>query len=465
MHPTLIGDYMKHTTQKLAALLCIIAIGTTACELLELDDVNNSDDVSYTDTGVNNYRSDVDLTDDTSSEYDYERETAITNFGWTKVEALNHHFCRLAMKCPERDPELVRELSRFVTYEACIESGPWSLMIGDSTDELTAVNAGRLQFNPDKIDACLQAIQNASTMCDFDTFYADGMHIGNPCDEVFTALQDDGEPCFNDQECFSGECQRDPDSEVCELSTCADERPRPDLVGPGADCTYDICDTGLFCVAEHNVCKQVTVKDRYESCDPDAGEVCDEDSVCLSSLCKEPPTFGAEGDECDDFVTHCKIGLSCNDKGDDKPSKCAPVGTLGEPCERQQQCQVGFWCDHDLGECAAQSDVDEPCTADEACPFGTYCDDSSDAPLCDYWPIDYDEEFCSLSNKDAQPITPQRQPPDRASHLSNAFANAWRSAFPNGGGPPVITPLPRKSSLKSRKLNNSRTFSASITRP
>lgn len=379
--------------QKLAALLCILAINTTACDLLELDEVNNTNDVSHADTGSSgNDTSD----DDTSTEYDYEREAAIVKFGWDKVTALNQHFCHLAMTCPERDPELVREMSRFVTYQACVESGPWSLMIGDSTDILTAVNAGRLKFNPAKIDECLQAIKQASTSCDFDTYYADEIHIGNPCDDVFTALQDDGEACFNDAECFSGECLRDPDPDVCELAKCADERSRPDIVGPGDDCTHDICDSGLFCVEQHNVCKPVTVKNLYESCDPDTGDVCAEGLVCLSSLCHEPPTFVSEGEDCDDFVIHCKIGFSCNYMGDELPSKCQPVGTLGDSCERQQQCKIGFWCDHDLGECAALSDVDEPCTTDDACPFGTFCDDWLDEPVCDYFPIDYDEEFCSL---------------------------------------------------------------------
>ncbi len=393
---------MKHLKPKLAAFLCVLAIGTTACDLLELDDLNNSNDVSYTDTSTNpgttdDGSSNDDASDnDASSEYDYDQEAAIVAFGWNKVKALNNHYCHLAITCPENDPELVLEMSRFVNHENCVDSGPWSLMIGDSTDILTAVNAGRLKFNHAKVDECFLAIKQASTACDFDTYYADDIHIGNACDEVFTALQTDGAPCFNDAECFSGECQRDPDPDVCELATCADERPRPDIVGPGDDCTYDICDKGLFCVEQHHVCKQVTVKARNESCDLSAGEVCDEDSVCSSSLCKQPLTFVSKGEECDDFVTYCKIGLSCNYMGDEKPSKCMPVGTQDDSCERQQQCRIGFWCDHDTGKCAAQSDVDESCTNNEACPFGTFCDEDIEDPVCDYWPIDYDEEFCSL---------------------------------------------------------------------
>jgi hypothetical protein len=231
-------------------------------------------------------------------------------------------------------------------------------------EQVAAVAAGRLGFDLDAANACLDRI--AASNCN------DYVQAATLCAPTFPAALSVGSPCDLYDECIGGICS------FSAPATC------------GGTCVAFTA-TGATCGSSVTPCDEAR-----DYCDPDTqqctpippvGASCH--GVCaLGFFCKgyiasingmpDQPgvctAFGKEGEACQtaaDF--HCDLGLSC-----DGSFHCARLVAAGGPCSDSDGCQAGNYCNGDTGTCTARPDVGGPCsnsgkTQNGGCPSDLQC--------------------------------------------------------------------------------------------
>lgn len=200
-----------------------------------------------------------------------------------------------------------------------------------------AVEAGRLAFDADAAQACLDDLTTSQLGDAFSSRYL-------PCEEVFIGRIEPGEDCFFDYGFVANECV------------------------PSAYCSQ-----GSACPG---TCKPYRTK----------GQSCGSDGPCAPELaCKrdcQPPCDGTceprpgAGEDCEATQGLCQSGLICDATTD--PYSCLDPLPNGEACTRPYQC-ASFWCDD--GECAPRPTAQ--CEDRSDCDDDELCDRSSGVGMCE----------------------------------------------------------------------------------
>lgn len=176
------------------------------------------------------------------------------------------------------------------------------------------------------------------------------------------------EPCEHSSDCAEGL--------VCETITDGGDERR--CVGDlGASCATDEA-----CARTHGYeCVPVESHKSTSVCGPPsaAGGPCQEDDDCVNGQCGEASEACADG-----WGSECMLDSDCiegvcrfDDEGD---RTCQLLGTLGEPCDRDSDCDNGRPCSDD-GVCLGLSG-EQGCWDDAQCTNGTICRDDGGGDAC-----------------------------------------------------------------------------------
>src|SRR5690606_1399919 len=192
-------------------------------------------------------------------------------------QLIERAYCQHVFECPEKQPpRTVQYLGRFQDQQTCL-AGIASLLALNSFDEQRiSVQAGRLAFDPQQAQKCLDKLSQQTSTCRSTLELHDP---ANACDDIFIPQQTLDEPCEHERECPTNHCAAVRGQ--C-YGTCAPPRKR---VGVGETCIMDaICADGLLCV--NNTQDSSTT---YPTCvEPHSrgkGELCNgQDDWCEKSL-------------------------------------------------------------------------------------------------------------------------------------------------------------------------------------
>jgi len=167
------------------------------------------------------------------------------------------------------------------------------------------------------------------------------LNAGEICDDGNTTNGDgcdnncrlsNGEDCTNDNQCSSGVC--DPTSDVCEPAN---------VCGNGQIEGSEVCDDGN--TANGDACAS--------DCKLPNGQPCDDDSDCSSGVCD--PTSGVceEANRCGNGRLEANEG--CDDGNVANNDGCSTFCLIedGEPCDEDDDCASGT-CDPQTGTCGGQ---------------------------------------------------------------------------------------------------------------
>lgn len=292
-------------------------------------------------------------------------------------------YCQRVFECPEKQPpRTVQHLGRFQDQQACHAGIATVLALNSFDEQRTSVEAGRLAFDPQQAQKCLDKLSQQTSTCRSILELHDP---ANTCDDIFIPQQALNEPCERDWECPTNHCQ--PVRGQC-YGTCAPPRKR---VGVGETCILDaICADGLLCVTEmreprpqYTICVEPHSRGKGELCNGQ-DDWCEKGLVCgRESTCTEPPTSAASGEPCDLYTTICQLGLACTDltptqNGQTATGTCQPIRTTDQPCQITEQCPMGLYCDAngpDTGHCRPPKAIGQPCSdyRYDECITGSYC--------------------------------------------------------------------------------------------
>lgn len=219
--------------------------------------------------------------------------------------------CEFAFRCCDDDERIENELSgpSYTNSEAeCIERNlPICRAFFGQIDD--AIALGRVQFNQENANACIEARTAARDECSRNI----SDDAEEACENLFEGLVDDGDACASSNECADGgSCDlSDPDQNE-ELGANEGECVAP--LKAGDDCT-------------------------------NADAECGPDLFCNGTTCQKLP---GKRDACPDFV--CQDGLFCNATGE-----CEDQKDDGDDCDSSEECE-SFDCEE--GVCGG----DEICT-------------------------------------------------------------------------------------------------------
>ena len=321
----------------------------------------------------------------------------------------------------EELPPLVAE-SLCTEVEACLDPGSLATLFGadgcverltaqiDDSDFVylqDAIEAGRIEYDGRRIDACLAQISGIG--CGFATTR---VFDDAACRSAFGGSAQEGDDCTVDAECTGaafcdldscpGTCTArlsagDPcqEDDQCEDGlSCGDEGTCSAPVAAGDPCGGGVagsCAPGLFCVGEDEdagtsgTCRDVDElfrADLGDDCDFDRGELCAEGLSCvvmelgadgtLRLGCVEPSESGAA---CSFGVpSPCPGGEYCdaNIAAGMVDGTCQPLPGAGERCvvlTGSQACEPGLVCEVD-GRCHPVNRLGQPCASDQGCASG-----------------------------------------------------------------------------------------------
>lgn len=282
------------------------------------------------------------------------------------------------------------------SVQADVEDSDFAL-IGD------AIEAGRVEYDGTKAEACLQEL--AEVGCGFDS---ERVFLKGTCAELMVGTVDAGGDCSVDAECAGeafcaidnscpGTCtslrsegQACDDGDHCQdgLScdgTCKAVAARGERCGPLTACRLD--DT---CIpnATGIVGSCTSVDSVYagavgDSCDPDVADLCDPELSCALTIDGQQVGFECtervgSGDDCTAAVPDmCPDGEYCADidpQNGDLDGTCKALADTGDDCESEDDCRAGLACDE--GKCAMPGRVGDDCRGDEGCVSGQCESDS-----------------------------------------------------------------------------------------
>jgi hypothetical protein len=190
----------------------------------------------------------------------------------------------------------------------------------------TAIHDGRIHFDSDGAQSCLDAIHGAP--CDTAGLAA---QIADGCHDVIKPALEPGARCLGGGECIGGVCR--PSVGGCDGSCVAYRSPGVPCT-PGDTSPENGCDpTVQFCGGTPTLC--TPKKSKNEACMSD--EECDYGYVCLGK-CSDPPT-GGNGDACTAPGTLCDLTIYCGFDG-----LCAKQKGAGATCLSANECKRGLAC-------------------------------------------------------------------------------------------------------------------------
>lgn len=198
---------------------------------------------------------------------------------------------------------------------------------------------------------------------------------------------DTGAGCSADAECGAGN--------FCDASVC---KPAPGLdeaCGNGVACA-----TGLACGFSgkggpgpnpfEGLCRPLPTSGEGCALAEGGPFVCDAGLACVQGTCGPPPT---DGQGCAVGAIRCADGLGC--KVASPEAICAPRVVAGEPCQLDDTCGEGLFCDFNANTCRAFYSLGAACANGNECgPTGSCVPDASLKFRCVAQPVE--GEACFL---------------------------------------------------------------------
>lgn len=301
------------------------------------------------------------------------------------------------------------------TQQVCTTEWENRIRQGGYDAIIEAVEEGRTEYEGAKAAACVDAWRK--TDCS-------ELHVEpDVCREVFRGAVPRGGECTIDQECsgdsicsFADACpgtcvarlaagevcdgsdERCAEGLVCSEATnrCAQPGRAGDPCGAGVEAQ---CAGTLQCAGERpvmgtpGVCtapEDVFAVPEGESCDLDAGRLCQLGLACVLELSGEPPQFVCralrEDGSCNaGFPAQCQPGAYCAGidlAQGDVEGTCTPLPTANEPCVQGplelQSCALGLLCVE--GTCRTYRDNGQSCRASVECYSGHCAEGGCAAP-------------------------------------------------------------------------------------
>jgi hypothetical protein len=253
-----------------------------------------------------------------------------------------------------------------------------------------AVDEGRLAYDPAAAKACVERF--AALDCEGFSFSS----LSIACPDAFQGQVATGESCYyGEQRIFligRDECA----SGLCDYQTmCPGKCVTPPAIGE--PCVSSACAADAYCLDGMCVARKAVGE-------PCAGNECAQGASCLmldgTGICGVGQGTGspcdadhrcAAGLSCLDGACHTKVldgahcesdfncsGASiCWDSDGDGDDECAAPATIDAPCEGNQRCEAGLYCDMGDGSltrgvCKTLPAPPEPC-ASERCAEGAWC--------------------------------------------------------------------------------------------
>lgn len=234
-----------------------------------------------------------------------------------------------------------------------------------STSAEAAVDAGKVDYDEDNAENCLDALRDASCSQTAD--------LDASCEHIFAGTIADGGMCAFDAECVSGSCAVTDCTDACCPGTCQPARPTPKI---GEMCNF-VCVDGAYC-GNDSICHAVLP----------SGAACDDPFACGDALyCKglTPQMTGT-------CSTLPKTGEACAGQcfsiGDYCDGTCKHVGLPGDPCMNDDQCSNYYECDDTMHCASPPAETLMPngsaCTSSITCQ-SHYCGNDNkcaDVPVC-----------------------------------------------------------------------------------
>lgn len=239
--------------------------------------------------------------------------------------------------------------------ELCV--GAFGSLTSFPADLDAAIDNGTVQYDSSAASACLEALSGAA--CE-DFLEAFDVEV---CDRVFVGTIADGEACFIDEQCISGQCgSTGPCMMACCEGTCVAPPPEAAL---GESCAEADCVDGAYC-DESELC--VADRTQGEAC-PGSFE-CASGLSCIEGVCDLAP---GEGEPCAGF--QCAVPFAC----DVDTTTCVRMRGEGEACNPDFSiCSIGLTCNSESSTCTRPGGPGTPC---DVAIFGSSCDSST---YCDY---------------------------------------------------------------------------------
>ncbi len=254
----------------------------------------------------------------------------------------------------------------------------FSGMVSDSYDlgQLAArLQSGRVSLNEDAVEECADAMA-AQKCADYEgaSEYECGMAEANPCGELLTGLQKEGESCAHMNECENGLFCSGYDEGYAD-GVCLSGAEEDDLCQEEEDCNN--AEGDLYCDESSGSCK---VR-------PGEGDDCD----------FEDPTFSKLSPEM--MAVPCMPGYMCSPESHTCIAACDTLDK-GDTCTDSDQCGADGYCDFSklddqmyAGECAEKLNAGAASTDPEACLSGAVFSDtdasSYDAVDCKLYSTNY----------------------------------------------------------------------------
>lgn len=293
---------------------------------------------------------------------------------------ISEEACEAVYACPkEQDVRIYAYFRRAgADKSTCVETvtNEGSGLFG--LDLQGQIDRGLVEYDGTKASACLDAIRDTdSSTC---TPFPDQGSLPEPCFEVLSGTQSEGDPCTDNFHCQSGACDETVDNGEC-YGTCTGSR---ETVGEGKTCdsAHRECDASADLICEENesmdteTCKTKGGGSEGDTCD--SGPRCGDGLACVTRSCQEI-SLVAEGESCDkgDPSAYCKPGLVCRlDSEGGENTKCLPAGGEGDPCLSTVDCDFGLYCDSGEGACKPQKEEGASCENANQCTT-QYCVEGS----------------------------------------------------------------------------------------
>ncbi len=229
---------------------------------------------------------------------------------------------------------------------------PDSLPSAGVLDIPAAISDGKLRFDSDKAQDCLDQVAGAPC-----SSAAAALRIYEHCHAVIGPNVAVGNKCDSDVECVGGTCDA---ADSCPGRCVA-------FPAPGSSCVPGECDpTVQYCGGGDSPTCQ---PHKGENSHCAADDECDYPFFCASGKCRRFPRT-SDGKPCSDPAAVCNDGSYCS-----SASLCEPLQGKNDPCQAADNCKSGNGCDEegsDGGVCRPWADVGQPC-APGLCPSTEAC--------------------------------------------------------------------------------------------
>lgn len=235
---------------------------------------------------------------------------------------------------------------------------------------LRAAAAGRIAYDRDAADACLDAVRDRD--CEYVSDVDDAEE--DVCDRVFRGQVGRNEPCLSTAECAGNAvCGFDPGcSDQCCVGACR-VLPDPREVGEPCGGSNVECVASAFCNFDGMTGLQTCVARVKVGGDCSFGQTCVEGAACDGERCRETPVAEA-GEPCGDPLVECAKGTRCvYDAAAGRPY-CLTPAQLGAPCDPDGGAgcaRFDTFCDPVSRLCTLLPGPGQGCGAGQCLPYAT----------------------------------------------------------------------------------------------